>query len=162
MISFLECADVCVFLYLEHPCSSTPDQRRGVNHPIPQNSQQQFVVRWVGAKREYNYFVKNVFFKRCSIRCGVVAFAVLLTPAPRRTPSGCPGVRGTETGLSSRPPGSPPATCDPPPAVDTSVHRRRKTTPFGARRRLEMRNAKLLPDYNTSALRWRRWGLWLW
>lgn len=53
---------MCVFLYLEHPCSSTPDQRRGVHNPIPQNGQQQFVVRWVGAEREYNYFVHFFFF----------------------------------------------------------------------------------------------------
>lgn len=63
MISFLECALMCVLLYLEHPCSSTPDQRRGVNHPIPQNSQQQFVVRWVGAKKGIQLFCKKCFLK---------------------------------------------------------------------------------------------------
>lgn len=46
---------------------------------------------------------------------------VCLTPALQRMPSGCPEVHGTKTGLSSRPPGNPPATSDPPP-VQKSKH----------------------------------------
>lgn len=76
---------MCVFLYLEHPCCSTPDQRGGVNNPIPQNSQQQFVIRWIGTERESNLNIKKwPFFKYAA--SGQHCVYASRTRAPRRTP----------------------------------------------------------------------------
>lgn len=38
--------------HLKHPRSSTSHQCRGMDHPIPQNSQQQFMIHWVGTGKD--------------------------------------------------------------------------------------------------------------
>lgn len=92
------------------------------------------MIRWVGTERQPNdpkeVNVQARFF--FSLICRMWA---LLTRAPRRRPSGCPGARGTATGSSSHPPGSPPATCGPPPKGQRSVHLRCSERPDAKRDR---------------------------
>lgn len=37
----------CACSYLKHPRSSTPDKSRRMDHTVPQNSEQHFMVYWV-------------------------------------------------------------------------------------------------------------------
>lgn len=52
---------------------------------------------WKGTKYKYLELLGQLHFSHSSVPMCVF---VILTPAPRRMPSGCRGVRGTKTGLS--------------------------------------------------------------
>lgn len=49
------CPNVCLCVYLKHPCCCTPHQCRGMDHAIPQNSQQQFMVHRIGTETEQRH-----------------------------------------------------------------------------------------------------------